>query len=75
MHQALEDGEYRTFGYICMGSISYNPKPNGGEGATGQLNCGTAIAGVIDTVRPAVCLNMDAVMCASVMACVYMYFE
>ena len=50
MHWALEDGAYRAFGYICMGSISYDPIPNGGEGALGQGNCASAIEDVIDTV-------------------------
>ncbi len=51
MHWALEDGAYHAFGYICMGSISYDPIPNGGEGALGQGNCASAIEDVIDTVR------------------------
>ncbi len=50
MHWALEDGAYRAFGYICMGSISYDPIPNGGEGALGQGNCASAIEDVMDTV-------------------------
>ncbi len=74
MHWALEDGAYRAFGYICMGSISYDPVPNGGEGALGQGNCASAIEGVIDTVRLAVCLYADAAvrMCVRVRACLLM---
>ncbi|KAL0048412.1 hypothetical protein WJX82_002577 [Trebouxia sp. C0006] len=51
MHWALEDGAYRAFGYIFMGSISYDPIPNGGEGALGQSNCASAIEDVIDTAN------------------------
>ena len=54
-----------------MGSISYDPVPNGGEGPRGQGNCASAIEGVIDTVRLAVCLYADAAVhaCACVCAC------
>ena len=60
MLRALEDGAYRAFGYICMGSISYDPVPNGGEGPRGPGNYASANEGVIDTVRLAVCLYADA---------------
>jgi hypothetical protein len=73
MHWALEDGAYRAFGYICMGSISYDPIPNSGEGALGQGNCGLAILDVIDTVRLATCLDINAAMCvlAYIVFCIY----
>ena len=52
MDEALEAGQYRTYGYICTGAIAYDPEENGGEGALGQSQCITAIQNVGNQVCP-----------------------
>ena len=50
MDQALQAGQYRTYGYVCHGAESYNPVANGGEGPEGQSDCFTAVQNVASQV-------------------------
>lgn len=54
MDQALANGNYRTYGFICTAAISYNPVANGGSGPLGQIYCITAVS----NVKNQVCLNI-----------------
>ncbi|KAL3152160.1 hypothetical protein ABBQ32_001253 [Trebouxia sp. C0010 RCD-2024] len=46
MDQALAEGRYRPYGYVCTGAIAYDPIADGGEGPAGQSFCITALENV-----------------------------
>lgn len=54
MDQALAEGKYRPYGYVCTGAIAYDPIANGGEGPAGQSFCITAL----ENVASQVCLQV-----------------
>lgn len=54
MDQALAEGRYRPYGYVCTGAIAYDPIADGGEGPAGQSFCITAL----ENVASQVCLQV-----------------